>query len=230
MKEVFIDTQNVTTFRKSLNGLVKRDRRQPGLMVVEGPSGRGKSMAADNWYAVHGGVFFRVWQRMSQHAFLQELAFETCRSRPNGCHNCKRMIIERLREKPQPIIIDEADRLHLDRIEDLRDINDATGSVVVLVGEDGLLSKLREQKRIYSRVAATVSFLDVQPADIIMYGAQFAELVIRPEAAALLATKCDGSFRMVHNHMVQLMEYGQANSLNTIEARHVADLDLRDGQ
>lgn len=227
-KDVFIDTQNVNAFRKAINGLMRRDRLQPGLMVVEGQSGRGKSMAADNWYTIHGGYFFRVWESMTQHAFLQELAFEICRTRPRGSHACKRMIIEKLREDPKAIIIDEADRLHLKRMEDLRDINDGTGSVIVLVGEDGLMSKLSEEKRLYSRVSEQVLFGDVQPGDIIMYGAQMAELMISTDAAALLAKKSDGSFRMVHNYMLRMMDYAKANKLTAIEESHVEDLKLRD--
>ena len=103
---VFIETQNVVNFQKGIEKLLGRDRLQPGIMVVEGKSGRGKSMAADNYYSVHDGVFFRVWEDMSQHAFLQELAFETFGSRPRGSHTCKRMIIERLLGASKAIIVE----------------------------------------------------------------------------------------------------------------------------
>ena len=110
MSSFFIETQNVAAFRKAINSLVERDRLQPGFMVVEGESGRGKSMAANNWHSVHGGVFFRVWEGLSQHAFLQELAFECSSFRPFGSSNCKRVIVDRLTSDPRPILVDEADR------------------------------------------------------------------------------------------------------------------------
>lgn len=229
-KDAFIETQNVSNFRKAINGLVNRDRLQPGIMVVEGKSGRGKSMAADNWFSIHGGVFFRVWESMSQHAFLQELAFEALGARPHGSHNCKRAIINKLRVSPQAIIVDEADRLSLGRLEDLRDINEASGAAIVMVGEDGLLGKLGAKERIYSRVAEVVKFEPVRKEDIVLYVSEFADLKISPDAAAKLAQKSDGSFRVVHNYTLRMAEFAEANQLDLIEAGHIDSMQLRDNQ
>ena len=228
MSNYFIETQNVAAFRKSINGLMSSDRLQPGFMVVEGESGRGKSMAAHNWHSIHGGVLFRVWEGLSQFAFLQELAFECTSFRPYGSGICKRTIIDRLIASPRPIIVDEADRLHLSRIEDLRDINEASGAPIILIGEDGLMGKLNSKRRIYSRVAEVVNFEPVGAGDVIMYGAKMGEMTISPEAALELVKKSGGSFRMVHNHMLKVVEYGQANKLKTIERKHIDDLKLRE--
>lgn len=225
-KEVFVETRNVANFRKAVNNLVGRHRLQPGFMVVEGESGRGKSMAADNWYSVHGGVFFRVWEELTQHAFLQELAFEVAGARPHGSHVCKRLIIDRLKTERRAVIVDEADRLTLGRLEDLRDINEASEAAIVLIGEEGLLGKLNSKQRIYSRVAEVVRFEPIRKEDIIIYGAEMADLKISPEAAALLARKCGSSFRVVYNFMLKIAEYGQANKLAVIEASHIEALKL----
>ncbi len=227
MNGTFVETRNVANFRKAINGLMNRDHYQPGFMVVEGESGRGKSMAADNWFAVHGGVYFRVWEGLTQHAFLQELAFEVLNMRPHGASNCKRMIVEQLKGSQAVIIVDEADRLALPRLEDLRDIHEASGATIVLIGEDGLLGKVGQKKRIYSRVAEVVTFEGVQKEDVVMYGATAADLTISPEAAALLVKKSDGSFRMVHNYMLKIADYAQANKLSAIDANHVELLKLK---
>jgi len=224
---VFIETQNVINFQKGIEKLLKRDRLQPGLLVVEGKSGRGKSMAADNYYSVNDGVFFRVWEDMSQHAFLQELAFETFGTRPRGSHVCKRMIIESLLGGSKVIIVDEADRLALGRLEDLRDINEASGAAIVLIGEEGLLGKLNSKERIYSRVASVVKFEAVKKDEVITYVRRAADLKISQEAASILAKKSNGSFRMIHNYALVIAEFAQVNNLVSIEASHLENMDLR---
>lgn len=229
-REVFIETKNVSNFRQSANNLVSRHRLQPGFLVVEGTSGRGKSFAADNWFSVNGGVFFRVWEQMSQHAFLQQLAFETTGIRPHGSTNCKRLIIDKLRRDPKPLIVDEADRLAVPRFEDLRDINEASEAAVILIGEEGLLGKLAAKDRIYTRVAEVVKFEPVDKGDITLYAAQMADLKLSGEAAAMLAKKSDGSFRMVHIYMLRIAEFAEANGLKAIEADHVKALNLREIQ
>lgn len=230
IRETFIETENVTSFRKAINELVKRQRLQPGFLVVEGESGRGKTMAADNWYAVNGGIYFRVWEGLSQRAFLQELAFECTKFRPHTSHNCKRVIIDKLKAEPRAIIVDEADRLHLSRIEDLRDINEASGAAIVLIGETGLMGMLNAKQRIYSRVAEVVNFQPISPGDVVIYGAQMADLSIHPEAADLLTRKSGGSFRMIHNYMVKISQMARANGLANIELSHVESLKLRDSE
>ena len=57
--------------------------------------------------------------------------------RHNGTR-CKEMIIEILEEDYKPLFIDEADRLSIDRLEDLRDIFEMTGVPIVLIGEEGI--------------------------------------------------------------------------------------------
>lgn len=226
-REVFIETENVNNFRQAAHKLVNRHRLQPGFLVVEGQSGRGKSFAANNWYSVHGGVYFRVWEGMSQHAFLQQLSFEATGARPHGSHNCKRAIIDKLRTDPKPVIVDEADRLTLPRLEDLRDINEATEAAMMLIGEVGLLGKLAAKDRIYSRVAEVVKFEPIGKGDIALYAAQMADLKLSAEAAAQLAIKSDGSFRMVHNHVLKIAEFAEANNLLEIGLEQLKAIDLR---
>jgi DNA transposition AAA+ family ATPase len=226
-REVFIETNNVSNFRQAAHRLASRHRLQPGFLVIEGKSGRGKSFAAHNWFSVHGGVYFRAWEGMSQHAFLQELSFEVTAVRPHGSHNCKRAIIDKLRVSPHPVIVDEADRLALGRLEDLRDINEASDAAMILIGEVGLLGRLAAKDRIYSRVAEVVNFEPINKSDITLYAAQMADLKLDADAAAQLATKSEGSFRMIHNYIIQIAEFAEANGLVEIGADNLKLIDLR---
>ena len=223
---IFVETKNVGAFRKSLETLTNRDRYQPGFMVVQGESGRGKSQAAINWHGQHGGIFLRVWEGWTQHAFLQALALEVTGGKIHGAYNCKRAIVDHLSADPAAVIVDEADRLDLRRIEDLRDIHEATGVSVVLIGEQGFLPKLNSRQRIYSRVAQVVNFGPVELDDIMLYGDQAADLKISPEAAKALAEEARGSFRLAHNLVARLEVMAKANNLAAIDLAALAGAGL----
>ena len=219
---IFVETKNVAAFRRAMDTLTNRDRYQPGFVVVQGESGRGKSQAAINWHGHNGGAFLRVWEDMTQHAFLQALAFEITGANIHGAYNCKRAIVDHLGVEPAAVIVDEADRLDLRRIEDLRDIHEATGISVALIGEEGFYPKLKGRQRIYSRVAEVIDFSPVEPDDVITYAAQAANLKIEPEAAAILAEQAQGSFRLVHNFVVKLEALAKASNLAAIETKDLA--------
>ncbi len=223
---IFVETKNVAAFRRGLETLTNRDRYQPGFMVVQGESGRGKSQAAINWHGQNGGTFLRVWESWTQHAFLQALAFEVTGAKIHGAFNCKREVVDHLSAEPAPIIVDEADRLDIRRIEDLRDVHEATGVSIVLIGEEAFFPKLKGRQRIYSRVAEVINFAPVEKGDVVLYAAQAADLKVSPEAAAFLASEAQGSFRLVHNLVAKLESFAKASKVELIDMEALAGAGL----
>ena len=126
MREVIIETEAMSRFDTAVDTVLDADKAFSAFVLAYGQAGRGKSVAADRYYIQRGGAYVRVWQGWSQSAFLQRLLFEV-RGR-NGdvpTHNgnrCKEIIVDLLNKKRVPLFVDEADRLKIDRIEDLRDI------------------------------------------------------------------------------------------------------------
>ncbi len=214
---IFVETKNVGAFRRSIDNLNNRDSNQPGFMVVEGESGRGKSQAAINWHSKNESVFLRAWEGLSQSAFLKSLALAATGDSAHGSYRSKQLVVEYLEIDPKPIIVDEADRLDIRRIEDLRDINEATDVPVILIGEEGFYAKLKSRKRIHSRVAELVYFQPVSSEDVILYGNQAADLKISPEAANALTVETHGSFRLVHNFVSKLESFARANNRKEID-------------
>ena len=227
MKRVFIETRNVQAFRTALREAEDMDKGQPGLVVVHSRAGRGKTAAAVADHSEHGGIYLRVWQDWSQHSFLQALAFEACGVRPHGANNCKVRIVEALGAEPRTIYVDEADRLRVGRIEDLRDIHDETGCPVVLIGEEGLPPLLRARRRLWSRVVHDMEFGPVTPDDVLLYAVQAASLRMTPEACSLTAKRADGDFRLVTVDLVALERVARAAETDQVSADMVRSLPRR---
>ena len=103
---------------------------------AHGQAGRGKSVAADQYHYQRGGAYVRVWGRLDAGGVPPARAFEV--RGKNGdlprlnADRCKQAIMELLERDRKPIFVDEADRLAIGRIEDLRDILEMTGAPIIL--------------------------------------------------------------------------------------------------
>ncbi|EHJ46360.1 hypothetical protein DFW101_0343 [Solidesulfovibrio carbinoliphilus subsp. oakridgensis] len=228
MKAVFVETGNVTAFRRAVRTVEDTERGQPGIVVAWGQAGRGKTFAARNSHAERGGVYLSAWEGMTQAAFLGRLCFEaTGAQAPRSSHACKVRVIEVLEKRrvqgtATSIYMDEADRLAFGRIEDLRDIHEATGAAVVLIGEEELIGLLSQRRRVWSRVTQEVSFAPVDEGDIAAFALEAAALDLTPEACAMIRATSDGDMRLVRN-MVQLLEQAaKARETDLVDAAMVA--------
>ncbi len=221
MKEVIIQTPAMMRFDEALNSVYESGRGISGFILAHGQAGRGKSVAADQSYIMRGGAYVRVWQGWSQTAFLQRVLFEVRGKnmdmpRYNG-NRCKEMIVELLQRGRKTLYIDEADRLHIDRIEDLRDIHEMTGAPVVLIGEEGLYGLLSERRRIWSRVVHEVEFGPIQESEVAIYAMQAAGLDIPPQLCREIAEKTEGDFRLVRNMLILLEKAANAAETDRVD-------------
>ena len=206
MRDVIITTDAMARFNAATDEILESGKAMSGFILAYGQAGRGKSVAADQYHIDRGGAYVRVWQGWSQTAFLQRLLFEvrgkdTDMPRHTG-QRCKEMIVDIIDEQRRngemrPIFIDEADRLKIDRIEDLRDIHEMTGVPVVLIGEEGLLDMLSNRRRIWSRVVQEVEFGPLSPVEVGVY--------------AMITTRAEGDVRLVRNMMLLLERSAKAS-------------------
>ncbi len=215
MREIIIETESMARFNQTADTALEAGKMSSGFVLAYGKAGRGKSVAADRYYYERGGAYVRVWQNWSQSAFLQHLLFEVRGKnmdmpRHNG-NRCKEMIVDILENDPKPLFIDEADRLSIDRIEDLRDIFEMTGVPIVLIGEEGIWGLLRERRRIMSRVAYEVEFTPISPTEASIFLKQAANLNVPPDLCLKITKQADGDFRVVRNIALQLEKAAKAS-------------------
>jgi DNA transposition AAA+ family ATPase len=222
-KGIFIETENVNRFEAVMRQAADTERGRPGMVCVWGAAGLGKTLAAERHYAQHGGAYVRVWEDWSQQAFLQAVCFELTGARPHGADRCKWAICESLADTRRVIYVDEADRLNIKRIEDLRDIYVYTGVPIVLIGEPGLPTKLTARSRVDDRIPAEyrVEFAGVSTTDVMLYAQEAAGLALTPEACAQVAKATKGNFRRVHNMLLSLEQVAAAADTVDISAEMV---------
>ena len=219
MKKNFIETQNVQRFRKAIATALDTEKGRPGMVAVWGEAGSGKTQAAQEIYAGNG-FYLRAMEGISQCAFLQSVCFEVKGSRPRTTYLCKTEVIKALDGSRQALFIDEADRLDIRRIEDLRDIYDMTGAPVVLIGEQGLPTRLESRSRIIDRIPNEfrVEFGKIDRQDVTLFALEAADLTLTPEASALVHTETRGNFRRVYNVVLSLESAARAAGSGEVSA------------
>lgn len=224
MKSVFVENRNVRAFREAVRVLEDATTGAPGLGVVWGQAGRGKTVCAREYAVRTGAVYLRAMQDQTPTGLLSALAYELNGSEPRTTDRAKRIICQTLDRTPRAILVDEADRLRLPLIEHLRDIHDQTGAPLVLIGEERLFPMLNAQRRLWSRVTQTVEFRPIASEDVQIFLAKACGLGCDEPPASELVRRSGGDFRLVYRDAVELERMARANGLRSVSLELIKGL------
>ena len=123
------------------------------------------------------------------------------------------------------IIIDEADRLKMAALEQVRDIFDHGGLGVVFIGMPGLEKRLARYPQLYSRVGFVHAFRPLSVAEVrsLLHNRWRPSGVTWPEdgiadeeALAAVIRVTGGNFRLLHRLLTQIARLMEINALHTI--------------
>lgn len=156
--------KNVNFTAKAVDRALARERNLPGIVVLYGPSGWGKSMAASYCANKFEGVYVECRSHYRSKSFalaiLKEMGIRPARTTSDMMDQ----ITEQLDLSQRPLIIDESDYL-VDRaamIELVRDLHEGARTTILLVGEEQFARKLlRRSERMHNRV---LEWVQAQPA------------------------------------------------------------------
>ncbi|MGY3910774.1 AAA family ATPase [Aeromonas piscicola] len=160
MKSTIVPVNNVTRLAIAGNELMNRPFGAPGLGLVYGKPGLGKTTAV-TWYVNQvNGVYVRAMRCCTPLSLLQDICEELGLDAPRTSRAAIRAITRAMAEDNRPLFIDEADYL-MDRgdlVETVRDIHDVSTVPVILIGMDKIAKKLKNFPQFESRVMAWVGF------------------------------------------------------------------------
>lgn len=192
MKTRVVPIKNIFAMREAADALLSRSQGMPGMGLIYGPTGYGKTTAT-TWLVnqVHG-VYVRsmaLWSPKTMlEAIARELDIDVRRLTLAGMAGA---IVQRLAETGRPLFIDEADYLVDSKrlVDTLRDIHDMSTSPVVLIGMSGIDRKLRGHPQLTGRMAQWVEFSGMDAEDVRMLADGLCEIRVADDCLDDLARR-----------------------------------------
>jgi DNA transposition AAA+ family ATPase len=174
----------------------------------------------------------RLWRRADE--------LRDCAKNPGGYRGEEAMQAEAAFEaqrekviklsKPDPttlLIVDEADRLKMASLEQVRDVFDCGGIGLVLVGMPGIEKRLSRYPQLYSRVGFVHEFrpLDETETRRLLQGQQHILGIALPvgalnneEAIGAILRVTGGNFRLLNRLLTQIVRIVEINGLDRVTA------------
>lgn len=123
------------------------------------------------------------------------------------------------------IVVDEADRLKMPSLEQLRDLFDRTQVGLVLIGMPGLEKRLARFAQFYSRIGFAHEFRPLSAAQVRQLLEQHwtppgvklpAEDPLQEETVAAIVRVTGGNFRLLHRLLTQMERILEINQLKQV--------------
>ncbi len=217
MNKIFVKTTNVKNFIGLVENLINKPKNIPKMGLVYGEPGLGKSQTA-LWLACkYDGIYLRASNLMTGRWLLEEVVKELDEIPRFLTSDNFNLIVQKLKQKPQLIIIDEIDYLmnNLKTIEILRDIHDETDCPIIFVGMGLAHKKLERYKHLFDRFSEIVKFETFGVNDIAQIINQLAEIKFTADSIEYIHKKYN-RFRQIVQLINQLEIIAKDNNLQEI--------------
>ena len=217
MKRNFIKTTNVKNFIGLVENLLNKPINIPKMGLIYGEPGLGKSQTA-LWLACkYDAIYLRATNLMTGRWLLEEMAKEMDEIPRYLTSDNFNLIVQKLKQKPQLIIVDEIDYLmnNLKTIEILRDIHDETDCPIIFVGMGLAHKKLERYKHLFDRFSEIVKFETFGVNDISQIINQLAEIKFTADSIEYIHKKFN-RFRQIVQLINQLEIVAKDNNLQEI--------------
>jgi DNA transposition AAA+ family ATPase len=215
--------KNVAAFMVLATQLIERDPHLPGIGVLSGYSGLGKSYSSIYAQNKTGAVRVEVGDSWTRRTLLLAILKEFGRS-PRGrmaIADLAQEVIAALGDDPRkPLIIDEADKLtDKGMIEIVRELHEFSGAPVLLIGEEKLPSKLLAFERVHNRV---LNWTVAQPCDFedarLLADAFAPKIKIADDLLRTILTQSAGRARRIVVNVAQVGEFAKNKRLDKVDA------------
>ena len=226
MRYQLVPVKNVLLLHSALEALSQRSSGVPGLGLIHGRTGAGKTTALASMVARTSAVFVRAHSAITLSSLLDAICFELRVEGRVGRNNEKfRLICEALQNEPRPIFIDEGDYLLHDirMLEILRDIHDTEQVPVLLVGMAGIERKLVHRPQFARRISQRIEFHPCDLEDARMVANTLCEVDVKEDLLVLMHKKAQGCIGHMVVALAQFEAMAKGNRWESMDAKRWGD-------
>ena len=212
----FVKTKNVKKFVSLMDRLKKLPPNIPKLALVYGSHGLGKTKTLIWWATKNDAIYVRANNDMTQNGLLKEIMLDLNIRPFHSMQDNLDEILKYLRQDPKILIVDEVDYLfNKNAIEILRDIQDNTGTPIVLSGMGVVDTKIARYKHFDDRLYKKLKFEHYNEEDIREILNEMTDLSFTDDATRYLASRTN-QFRKIVQTLDELEKIAETNNLTEI--------------
>lgn len=218
MKNRLAPVKNIAALSAAYEELDTRDAGVPGMGLVHGYTGAGKTTAIAWLTSRTRGVFVRAAATWTPSAMLGKIMIELGGEPLGRSAAMVDFITAGLAEAQRPLFVDEADYLlhNLKMLETLRDIHDISGRPVVLIGMEGIERRLVTRPQLARRISRWVEFKHADLEDASILANHVCEVKVAEDLLAHLHNQARGSMGLMTVGLSRIESLGKANGLTIV--------------
>ncbi|HET7300090.1 MAG TPA: ATP-binding protein [Oleiagrimonas sp.] len=220
MQQKIVLTKNLARLSDASEMLLRRAPGLPGMGLVHGETGTGKTTAVAWMTNRYHGVYVRALAAWTPSAMFGAILRELGRHAHGSCAQMMTDIVEALSLSGRPVFIDEADYLVDNKrmSESLRDIHDLTTVPVLLVGMAGIDQRLSARKQLTGRVLQDVHFEALDREDAKAIAKQLCDVSVAADLLDGMHRATGGYVRNLVVALARVEEYAKSRGMDKIDA------------
>lgn len=225
-------TKNIVRLSDAAETLLNRAKGMPGMGLVHGETGTGKTTAVGWMVNRYKGVYVRALAVWTPAAMFSTILRELGRYPHGSCSQMMGDIIDALASSGRPLFIDEADYLVDSKrmSESLRDIHDMTFVPVLLIGMAGIDQRLSSRKQLTGRVLQDVHFEPLDHEDAVTVARELCEVRIKDDLLEYALQRVGGYIRNLVVALARIEEYARRKGMTSVGLADWGKRDLITGE
>lgn len=230
MRNTVAPVKNVAALQLAFEALSTRDPGVPGMGLVHGNTGAGKTTAIAWLVNRTRGVYVRATSGWTPTSMLAKVMSELGSAPFQRRADMLDWVAQTLLEAQRPLFVDEADYLtgsaHKPMLESLRDIADLSGVPVVLIGMKGIEKRLVANPQLARRISHWVEFLPSDLEDARILASAVCEVELDDELLARLHAEAKGSVGLMVVGLSRIESLAKANGWKRVSGEQWGDRKL----
>ncbi|GHB24163.1 AAA family ATPase [Salinicola rhizosphaerae] len=223
---------NVALLAAAIERAASRPAGLPGLVVMYGPSGYGKSLAASYSANQHRAYYVECRESWTKKAFLLAILLEIGVIPAKTISEMVDQIAEQLSRSGRPLIVDDVQYV-IDKAAAnvLTDLYNASEGTIILIGEERVPASMGRLERLHNRVLEWVPAEAASLDDVGALAARsYPDIDIADDLLALVNDRVRGCLRRVAVNLYQIHQEALANGWERVDAAIWGEREIHTGQ
>ena len=211
--------KNILQLKSAYDSLITREPGIPGMGLVYGFTGAGKTTAIAWLVTQNNGVFVRAGATWTPTAMLGCIMKELGADPLGRAAPMVDFIVNELSTSQRALFVDEADYLtgNLKMLETMRDIHDLSQTPVILIGMEGLDKKIIHRKQLSRRISHWVKFSPADLEDTSTLAKAICEVQIADDLLKYMHRNSKGSMGLMSVALSRIEAFAKSRELTKID-------------